>query len=67
MRSAKKRPHTDPAMWSFARSLVLEDPELAEKFNFGVLDFARKICTVRSLTAIPTQQKTYAATSLGLG
>jgi len=45
VRSAKKRPHTDPAMWSFARLLVPEDPELAEKFNFGVLDFARKICT----------------------
>ena len=45
VRSAKRRPHTDPAMWSFARSLVPKDPELAEKFNFGVLDFARKICT----------------------
>ena len=45
VKSAKKRPHIDPAMWSFARLLVPKDPELAEKFNFGVLDFARKICT----------------------
>ena len=45
VRSAKKRPHKDQAMWSFAESLVPKDPELAEKFNFGVLDFARKICT----------------------
>ena len=45
VRSAKKRPHTDPAMWSFTRLLVPKDPEPAEKFNFGVLDFARKVCT----------------------
>ena len=48
VRSAKKRPHTDPAMWSFARMLVPRDPELAEKFGFGVLDFARKICTAEN-------------------
>jgi A/G-specific adenine glycosylase len=45
VRSARRRPHTDPAMWSLARSLVPEDPELAERFGFGVLDFARKVCT----------------------
>jgi A/G-specific adenine glycosylase len=47
VRSTKKRPHTDPAMWFFARMLVPKDPELAEKFNFGVLDFARKVCTAK--------------------
>ncbi len=45
VRSARKKPHTDPMMWSFARMLVPKDLDLAEKFNFGVLDFARKICT----------------------
>jgi len=47
IKSAKKRPHTDPAMWSFARTIVPKDPDLAEKFNFGILDFARKICRAR--------------------
>lgn len=57
VRSAKKRPHKDRAMWSFAESLVPEDPELAEKFNFGVLDFARKICTAEKpyCDACPTK------------
>jgi len=45
VRSARKRPHTDPAMWSFARTLVPEDPAEVRAFNYGVLDFARKICT----------------------
>jgi A/G-specific adenine glycosylase len=45
VKSAKKRPHTDPMMWSFARTLVPEDPAEARAFNYGVLDFARKICT----------------------
>jgi len=48
VKSAKKRPHTDPIMWSFARMLTPKDPELAEKFNFGVLDLARKVCTARN-------------------
>jgi A/G-specific adenine glycosylase len=30
---------------SLARSLVPEDPELAERFSFGVFDLARKVCT----------------------
>ena len=45
--SVKKRPHTDPELWSFARELVPKRPEEAEKFNFGVLDFARKVCRAR--------------------
>ena len=48
VKSARKRPHTDPELWSFARELVPKDPEEAEKFNFGVLDFARKVCRARS-------------------
>jgi len=48
VKSAKKRPHTDPELWSFARELVPKDPEEAEKFNFGVLDFARKVCKARN-------------------
>jgi len=48
VKSAKKRPHTDPKLWSFARELVPKNPEEAEKFNFGVLDFARKVCTARN-------------------
>ena len=48
VKSAKKRPHTDPKMWAFARMLVPKDPEEAKAFNYGVLDFARKICTARN-------------------
>jgi A/G-specific adenine glycosylase len=44
VRSEKKRPHTDRALWFFAKALVPENPEEAKKFNFGVLDFARKVC-----------------------
>ncbi len=42
--SAKKRPHTDPAMWSLAKALMPKEPDLAEKFSFGLLDLARKLC-----------------------
>lgn len=45
--SLKKRPHTDPELWALARKLVPENPEDAEKFNFGVLDLARKVCRAR--------------------
>ena len=48
VKSAKRRPHVDPMMWFFARMLVPKDPELAEKFNFGVLDFARKVCSAKN-------------------
>ena len=47
VKSAKKRPHTDRELWLFAKALVPEGSEEARKFNFGVLDFARKICTAR--------------------
>jgi len=48
IKSKKRRPHTDRELWNFARSLVPRDPELAKEFNFGVLDFARKVCTAKS-------------------
>jgi len=47
VKSSRKRPHTDPKMWRIAKLLVPKDPELAKKFNFGVLDFARQVCSVR--------------------
>ncbi len=48
VRSSRSRPHTDPQLWHFARTLVPRDPELAREFNYGVLDLARKICTAGS-------------------
>jgi A/G-specific adenine glycosylase len=48
VKSSKKRPHTDEALWRFAKTIVPADPEQAKKFNYGVLDFARKICTART-------------------
>jgi A/G-specific adenine glycosylase len=47
VRSSKKRPHTDPELWSLARKMLPEDPEEAEKFSYGVLDLARKVCRAR--------------------
>ena len=48
VKSSKKRPHTDKALWRFAKTIVPVEPEQARKFNYGILDFARKICTARS-------------------
>jgi A/G-specific adenine glycosylase len=48
IKSSKKRPHTDKALWRFAKTLVPINPEQAKKFSYGVLDFARKICTARN-------------------
>jgi A/G-specific adenine glycosylase len=47
IRPAKKRPHTDRMLWSFAKQLVPKDPQQAKTFNYGVLDFARKVCTAK--------------------
>jgi len=47
VKSEKSRAHTDKKLWSFAKSLVPSDPELAKEFNFGILDLARKICTLK--------------------
>jgi len=47
-RSARSRPHTDPQLWAFAKSLVPRDPELARELDYGVLDLARKVCTARN-------------------
>jgi A/G-specific adenine glycosylase len=43
VRSARRNPYRDPVVRSLARSLVPEDPELAEKFSFGVFDLAKKM------------------------
>ncbi|MHA1632760.1 MAG: A/G-specific adenine glycosylase [Candidatus Freyarchaeota archaeon] len=48
VKSKKKRSHTDNFMWSFARKLVPKDPASGKKFNYGVLDFARNVCTARN-------------------
>jgi len=48
IKSLKKRPHQDEMMWSFAELLVPKDPQQARDFNYGVLDFARKVCTARN-------------------
>lgn len=42
--SSKKRPHLDPAMWSFAREVLTGHDEAPLIYNFGALDLARKIC-----------------------
>lgn len=47
VKSLKPRPHTDLALWSFAKLLVPKDPLEARDFNYGVLDFARKVCRAR--------------------
>jgi A/G-specific adenine glycosylase len=47
VRSARRNPYRDLVVRSLAGSLVPEDPELAEKFSFGVFDLARKVCTAR--------------------
>jgi len=44
--SEKNRPHTDKKLWEFAHSLV--PPDNCKEFNWGVLDFASKICTARN-------------------
>jgi A/G-specific adenine glycosylase len=48
VKSSKKRPHTDKALWHFAKTIVPAEPGQARELNYGVLDFARKICTARS-------------------
>ena len=48
LKTTKKRAHTDPKLWAFAEKLIPTDPEKAKAFNYGVLDFARKICTARN-------------------
>jgi len=47
VKSAKRRPHTDKNLWAFAKMLIPQDPSLAKEFNYGILDFASAICTVR--------------------
>lgn len=47
VKSSKPRPHTDPALWRFARMLTPKNPQEARDFNYGVLDLARNICRAR--------------------
>jgi adenine-specific DNA glycosylase len=49
-KSSKKRLRTDPVMRPFARVLVPKDPELTEKFSFGVRGLARRVCKPREST-----------------
>ncbi len=44
----ERRPHEDKSVWEFAKSLVPQDADLAREFNYGVLDLANKVCTVRN-------------------
>jgi len=48
IRSKKKRPHTDKELWALAKKLVPKDSiDKAKAFNYGILDFARRLCTAR--------------------
>lgn len=44
---SKQSPYKDSKYYGFVTSLVPKDPEIAKCFNYGVLDFAREICTAR--------------------
>ncbi len=48
IRSSKKRPHTDPELWRFAKKLVPESADVAKDFNYGVLDLAQTVCTAKN-------------------
>lgn len=45
VKSAKKRPHTDPALWAFASSLVPKGK--ARDFNWAIVDFGASVCRPR--------------------
>ena len=47
-RAKRRRPHLDPDLWHYAKRLVPRVPELAKEYNWGILDFARKICKARN-------------------
>jgi A/G-specific adenine glycosylase len=48
VKPSKSNPYRDPEYYTLARSLVPRDVEGAEMFNYGVFDFARKVCKPRS-------------------
>lgn len=48
VKSEKRRPHYDRKLWSFAKSILPKKIEDAKAFNYGVLDFAKVICTAKS-------------------
>lgn len=43
----KSNPYRDSEYYALASRLVPRDIELARKFNYGIFDFARKICKAR--------------------
>ncbi|MEM0000319.1 MAG: A/G-specific adenine glycosylase [Desulfurococcaceae archaeon] len=47
VKPAKLPPYRDGEYREFVKYLVPGNPELAKCFNYGVLDFARKVCTAR--------------------
>lgn len=67
LRSAKKRSHTDPALWNFARALIPQDPDEAKEFSYGVLDFARKVCTARRPHCVACPLSEHCTYYLGAG
>jgi A/G-specific adenine glycosylase len=58
VKSPKKRPHTDASLWCFAKSLIPPNTEDARKFNLGILDLGRKVCTANrpKCTACPIKE-----------
>lgn len=47
VKPAKSLPYRDSKYHEFVKCLVPKDPELAKYFNYGVLDFAREVCTAK--------------------
>jgi A/G-specific adenine glycosylase len=44
-KSLKKRPHTDDAMWGFAKEAVPKGR--SREYNYAVMDFAHSVCKAR--------------------
>ena len=47
VRSALKRPRTDPRLWQFAQGLLPRNAAAAREWNYAVLDFAAILCRHR--------------------
>jgi A/G-specific adenine glycosylase len=48
VKPSKSNPYRDSEYYTLARDLVPSDAERAKMFNYGVFDFARKVCKPRS-------------------
>jgi A/G-specific adenine glycosylase len=48
VKPSKSNPYRDSEYYTLARNLVPSDVERAKMFNYGVFDFARKVCKPRS-------------------